>query len=187
MTVAFAFFTADTAKPGGMTPTLKSDASATAIQDFRNTIGRSPSVTSANDAGDHGKQAHLSREAATPSIVKRQQTPSDGDYRRGMGTAAFGSPSSGKNAFFVTGGATFVPLFNGRDLSGWRMDGPHDAWKVEGGVIVGLCEAITSWILTEGRFTDFTLRLEFLLGKLANGKVVLPPRAQHSPHDWYVD
>ncbi len=138
LTVAFAFFTADTAKPGGMTPTLKSDASATAIQDFRNTIGRSPSVTSANDAGDRGKQAHLSREAATPSIVKRQQTPSDGDYLRGAGIAAFGSTVKRQETpSVVTGGATFVPLFNGRDLSGWRIDGPHDAWKVEGGVIVG--------------------------------------------------
>ncbi len=60
---------------------------------------------------------------------------------------------------------TFVPLFNGRDLAGWRIpegDGSH--WKVVGGVIDydAQSESKSSRdLMTEKEYGDFTLRLDW--------------------------
>jgi hypothetical protein len=59
----------------------------------------------------------------------------------------------------------FVPLFNGRDLTGWRIpegDGGH--WKVVGGVIDydAQSESKSSRdLMTEKEYGDFTLRLDW--------------------------
>ena len=56
----------------------------------------------------------------------------------------------------------FVPLFNGKDLSGW--DGDPKLWKVEDGVIIGTCEGPDSLehnsflIWRDGKVKDFELR-----------------------------
>ena len=59
----------------------------------------------------------------------------------------------------------FVPLFNGRDLTGWIGD-PR-LWKVENGVIVGSTEENpierNSFLSTTRSFTDFTLRVSVKL------------------------
>jgi hypothetical protein len=61
----------------------------------------------------------------------------------------------------------FVPLFNGRDLSGWRIPaGDNGHWRVVNGVIDydALSEAADDKNLwTERSFADFTLRLEWRL------------------------
>lgn len=62
-------------------------------------------------------------------------------------------------------GASFVPLFNGKDLSGWKVpagDGGH--WKVVDGVIDydAMSEAKDDKNLwTEKSYGDFTLRLDW--------------------------
>lgn len=63
-----------------------------------------------------------------------------------------------------------VPLFNGKDLSGWHVqcrpgDRTKSFWKVEGGTI--LCDSIGRgdhdyvWLITDREFGDFELRLKF--------------------------
>lgn len=54
----------------------------------------------------------------------------------------------------------FVPLFNGRDLTGW--DGEPGLWQVEDGVIVGTSEPgrpkTNSFLIWQGTARDFELR-----------------------------
>jgi len=65
--------------------------------------------------------------------------------------------------------ASFVPLFNGKDLTGWVADGGgEDAWRVEDGELVmrGIAPGIDraagqSYLLTERDYADFALRLQF--------------------------
>ncbi len=57
----------------------------------------------------------------------------------------------------------WVPLFNGKDLSGWKPT--HNAvWKAENGILTGHWGAREhggGWLLTERDFSDFILRVEF--------------------------
>jgi Domain of Unknown Function (DUF1080) len=54
----------------------------------------------------------------------------------------------------------FVPLFNGKDLTGW--DGEPGLWKVENGVIIGTSEPgrpkTNSFLIWQGTAGDFELR-----------------------------
>lgn len=57
----------------------------------------------------------------------------------------------------------FVPLFNGKDLDGWSGD--EMLWSVHDGVIVGDSKGIkrNEFLVTDDRYDDFELRLEFRL------------------------
>lgn len=61
----------------------------------------------------------------------------------------------------------FVPLFNGKDLTGW--EGNLDLWKVDSGMIVGDSPGIAhnQFLATTKQYEDFELRLEF---RLVDGK-----------------
>ncbi len=62
----------------------------------------------------------------------------------------------------------FVPLFNGNDLSGWKVEGGEASkWWVENGVIVarGQNYSTRSYLLTDRDYSNFVLRLEFNLEK----------------------
>lgn len=65
----------------------------------------------------------------------------------------------------VSAAADFVPLFNGRDLTGWKVpegDGGH--WKVVGGVIDYDAQSESKGsrdLMTEKEYGDFTLRLDW--------------------------
>lgn len=55
----------------------------------------------------------------------------------------------------------WVPLFNGKDLTGWKKNG-DEKWVVEEGTI--LCESTANkygYLTTEKAYKDFTLRLKF--------------------------
>jgi len=55
----------------------------------------------------------------------------------------------------------WVPLFNGKDLTGWKNNG-EEKWVVEAGTI--LCESAANkygYLTTEKSFRDFNLRLRF--------------------------
>jgi 3-keto-disaccharide hydrolase len=55
----------------------------------------------------------------------------------------------------------WVPLFNGKDLSGWKRNG-DEKWVVEHGTI--LCASTANkygYLTTEKSYRDFTLRLKF--------------------------
>jgi hypothetical protein len=65
----------------------------------------------------------------------------------------------------VLAGTDFVPIFNGRDLTGWDGDANH--WWVSNGTIMGAAtssnpvKATTCLIWKGGPVDDFTLRLSF--------------------------
>jgi 3-keto-disaccharide hydrolase len=55
----------------------------------------------------------------------------------------------------------WVPLFNGKDLTGWKKNG-DERWIIEQGTI--LCESTANkygYLTTEKTYKDFTLRLKF--------------------------
>ena len=68
----------------------------------------------------------------------------------------------------------WVPLFNGRDLTGWVLDsGPKDAWQVVNGAVVGRGQGSETrgWLLSERAYADFLLKCQFQLGDDADGGI----------------
>jgi len=82
--------------------------------------------------------------------------------------------------------AGWVPLFNGKDLSGWRNNG-EETWVVEDGTI--LCESAAGkygYLTTEKTYHDFNLRLRFKGEKPGNSGVffhshIVGVDPQHGP------
>ncbi len=74
----------------------------------------------------------------------------------------------------------FVPLFNGKDLSGWKpRAGKADVWKVEDGAIVCAGKG-GGWLSSEREHDNFVLRLEYRLTPGGNSGVYI--RAPHVGH-----
>jgi len=77
----------------------------------------------------------------------------------------------------------FRPLFNGRDLSGWRTL-KNGVWTVEDGAIVGRQGENSGggWLVTEKPFGDFEVRFRFRMSRGGNSGVAFrflpttPPR-----------
>jgi len=69
----------------------------------------------------------------------------------------------------------WVPLLNGKDLSGWEVDGKAYPWKVADGVLSCQEVAISrrGALLTKGAFTDFTCRFDFQTSSGGRAGVVL--------------
>jgi serine/threonine protein kinase len=71
----------------------------------------------------------------------------------------------------------FTPLFNGKDLTGWRITGDRAAWRVERGELVvdGGNQAQSNdrrgWLFTEKDYADFLLRFEFAVETYGNSGV----------------
>jgi hypothetical protein len=74
----------------------------------------------------------------------------------------------------------FRPLFNGKDLTGWKPTGKADVWRAEAGAIV-VEKGGGGWLLTEDEFGDFELRLEYKLSKGANSGVALRTPREGDP------
>jgi hypothetical protein len=74
----------------------------------------------------------------------------------------------------------FVPLFNGKDLSGWKQYGGKPGnWGVEDGLLV--CRGSGGgWLGTERDYANFELRLEYRLRPAGNSGVYL--RAPEEGH-----
>jgi hypothetical protein len=67
----------------------------------------------------------------------------------------------------------WIPLFNGKDLSGWKLrtpDGPN-GWTVESGEYVNTPPSTD--ILTEQEFYDFELYVEFKVSEKTNSGLYL--------------
>jgi hypothetical protein len=71
--------------------------------------------------------------------------------------------------------AEWQPLFNGKDLSGWRLYGkqsrPGDGWKVEDGILKKLPKVRGGDIITTNQFTDFEFEWEWRVAPGANNGV----------------
>jgi hypothetical protein len=66
----------------------------------------------------------------------------------------------------------FEPLFNGRNLEGWKATGKMDAWGAEGGALF-VKGGGGGWLMTEKEYGDFELRLEYKMVKGGNSGVAL--------------
>ena len=69
-----------------------------------------------------------------------------------------------------------IPLFNGKDLTGWKMSDPNaeKVWKVENGEL--MTPGNGPELLNDGKYEDFKLHVEFNCGENANSGVYLRGR-----------
>ena len=59
----------------------------------------------------------------------------------------------------------FEPLFNGKDLQGWKVyGGKMETWGVDNGVLFTRSKG-GGWLLTDKEYSDFELRLEYRFEK----------------------
>jgi hypothetical protein len=92
-----------------------------------------------------------------------------------------------------------VPLFNGRDLSGWVVDGGEpDEWRVEDEALVttGTRDGPRSWLLTDRDLGDFVLQFEYQLDRGGNGgmafravpgeRPILTPDGDPTPEPYHL-
>ncbi|MFO0876552.1 MAG: family 16 glycoside hydrolase [Gemmataceae bacterium] len=83
----------------------------------------------------------------------------------------------------------FVPLFNGKDLSGWRIvarKGSEGGWSVKDGELIAdghplSAQRVPNWLMTDKEYTNFILRLEFAIGSGSDSGVAfrcdpIPPK-----------
>jgi hypothetical protein len=77
--------------------------------------------------------------------------------------------------------ASLVPIFNGKDLSGWKSGQSEKFWRVEDGVIVGENdEKLTgNYLWTERSYGDFVLEFEVRwTGEIDSGVEFREPKIQ---------
>ncbi len=77
----------------------------------------------------------------------------------------------------------FRPLFNGTDLTGWKLPNPngHPSWSVQpGGILKNTVErgAHGTDLLTERTFANFTVRYEFMTPENSNSGFYLRGRQE---------
>lgn len=68
----------------------------------------------------------------------------------------------------------FTSLFNGKDLTGWRIGGPQESFTVRGGAIVASGPASHAYYdgpFHDQRFRNFELRIDIMARAGANGGV----------------
>ncbi|WCJ59005.1 DUF1080 domain-containing protein [Fontisphaera persica] len=74
----------------------------------------------------------------------------------------------------------FVPLFNGKDLSGWKLRNPNakSYWTVEDGILKNTIKQGDHGVdlLTEKKFWNFTVRFEYLVPDGSNSGFYLRGR-----------
>jgi hypothetical protein len=94
----------------------------------------------------------------------------------------------------------FASLFNGKDLSGWKVnaDGKLDKWGAKDGLLFTRGGG-GGWLMTEDEYDDFELLLEFRLPRAGNSGVALRSALKGAPHldagmeiqilddPWYLD
>ncbi len=68
--------------------------------------------------------------------------------------------------------AGYHALFNGKDLSGWKVSegSKLDRWGVENGILYTTGQPGGGWLMTEKEYGDFDLMLEYKLPKPAPGR-----------------
>jgi len=69
---------------------------------------------------------------------------------------------------------TPVVLFNGRDMKGWHGNGANNQWQVENGVLRSPHSGVN--LVTDGKYEDFKLHIEFRCPKGSNSGVYLRGR-----------
>jgi hypothetical protein len=67
-----------------------------------------------------------------------------------------------------------ISLFNGKNLTGWRMDKPGPAWTVRNGTLISPGNGPE--LISDSKFQNFKLHVEFNCGKDSNSGVYLRGR-----------
>ncbi len=74
----------------------------------------------------------------------------------------------------------FRPLFNGKDLTGWKLRNPNGtkSWSVKDGVLINTVEKDVHGtdLVTEGKFWNFTVRYDYKVPAGANSGFYLRGR-----------
>lgn len=66
----------------------------------------------------------------------------------------------------------WTPLFNGRDLTGWKTHPTQpDGWKVSDGVLIGSGDGASHMFTERGDFEDFHLRTEVKINETGNSGI----------------
>ena len=80
----------------------------------------------------------------------------------------------------ASSGDGFVPLFNGKDTSGWRLRRPdgHNSWTVADGVLKNTVEAGEHGtdLVTDKKFWNFTVKYDFMVPDGSNSGFYLRGR-----------
>ena len=76
-----------------------------------------------------------------------------------------------------------IPLFNGKDLTGWHASGKTNQWVVENGVLKSPRSG--SNIISDQKFEDFKLHIEFRFPEHSNSGVYLRGRYEVQVEDNY--
>lgn len=79
----------------------------------------------------------------------------------------------------------YKPLFNGKDLSGWKLD-TAGLWSVRDGAIIGKHSGLkyNDFLRTEGSYTNFVLRVKLrLLNNIGNTGVQFRTKAIPDSHE----
>jgi hypothetical protein len=76
----------------------------------------------------------------------------------------------------------FEPLFNGKDLTGWKVneDGKMEVWGADNGILFVNGKG-GGWLMTEKEYGDFELRLEFKIPEKGNSGVALRSPMKGNP------
>ena len=74
----------------------------------------------------------------------------------------------------------FAPLFNGKDLNGWKIIGPEEGWEVQNGLMVCNGEG-RGWIRPKATYTDFVLRLDYRNSAGGNSGIFLRTSEEGRP------
>ena len=67
----------------------------------------------------------------------------------------------------------FVPLLNGKDLSGWKVMGKEPGWTVKDGVIHSDAKKEGYWLRSEKEFGDYILKVEWKVSEGGNSGVFI--------------
>ena len=73
-------------------------------------------------------------------------------------------------------GGGWVPLFNGKDLSGWKNNGNEKWWVENGEILAESAENKYGYLTTEKTYRDFLLRVKFKCDGKGNYGVFLRSR-----------
>ncbi len=76
--------------------------------------------------------------------------------------------------------AGFTPLFNGKDLTGWKSTGKKDVWGTEPGILF-VNGGGGGYLMTEKEYSNFELHLEYKMPKMGNSGVALRAPLQGDP------
>jgi hypothetical protein len=65
-----------------------------------------------------------------------------------------------------------LPIFNGKDLSGWKVMGTN-GWSVKDGILTGESKDVSGWLMSDKDYADFELTFDYKQSAGSNSGVFL--------------